>query len=325
MRSFMFVAVANAIGTLWMSPVFAQEVPGSAEFQALTKAAELIRWEGILASLVLILVAIVLLRFVNKFLERLGEMFATQRPLLRKLSAIFQFTVYLVLIVTVVLLSFKVHKEVLAVLGGSAAVAIGFATKDLVASVVAGIMIMFDRPFQLGDRVSFGGYYGDITAIGLRSVKLQTLDDNTVTIPNNQFLSEITSSGNYGALDMQVVIDFHIGLDQDVRLARELVREAAITSRFVYLPKSITVLINQVIVQDYIAFRLRLKSYVLDTKYEKDFESDVTLSVLDSFAEHGIQPPAILHRNAGHLDKIHLSNRDSGLEPGQLQSDAMPA
>lgn len=115
MRSFMFVAVANAIGTLWMSPVFAQEVPGSAEFQALTKAAELIRWEGILASLVLIIVAIVLLRFVNKFLERLGEMFATQRPLLRKLSAIFQFTVYLALIVSVVLLSFKVHKEVLAV------------------------------------------------------------------------------------------------------------------------------------------------------------------------------------------------------------------
>ena len=325
MRSILFIAIANAMGALWMSPALAQEAPGTTEFQALAKASELVRWEGILASLVLILMAIVLLRFVNKFVERLGEMFVTQRPLLRKLSAILQFTVYLVLVVSVVLLSFKVHKEVLAVLGGSAAVAIGFAMKDLVASVVAGIMIMFDRPFQLGDRVSFGGYYGDITAIGLRSVKLQTLDDNTVTIPNNQFLSEISSSGNYGALDMQVVIDFHIGLDQDIRLARKLIREAAITSRFVYLPKSISVLINQVIVQDYIALRLRLKSYVLDTKYEKNFESDVTLSVLDSFAEHGIQPPAILHRNAGHLDKTHLSNRDLGLEQEQPQSDAIPA
>jgi small-conductance mechanosensitive channel len=325
MRSILFISIANAMGALWMSPALAQEAPETTEFQALAKATELVRWEGILASLVLILMAIVLLRFVNKFVERLGEMFATQRPLLRKLSAILQFTVYLVLVVSVVLLSFKVHKEVLAVLGGSAAVAIGFAMKDLVASVVAGIMIMFDRPFQLGDRVSFGGYYGDITAIGLRSVKLQTLDDNTVTIPNNQFLSEISSSGNYGALDMQVVIDFHIGLDQDIRLARKLIREAAITSRFVYLPKSISVLINQVIVQDYIALRLRLKSYVLDTKYEKNFESDVTLSVLDSFAEHGIQPPAILHRNAGHLDKTHLSNRDLGLEQEQPQSDAIPA
>lgn len=45
----------------------------------------------------------------------------------------------------------------LAILGGTAAVAMGFAMKDLVASVVAGVMIMVDRPFQVGDRVSFGG------------------------------------------------------------------------------------------------------------------------------------------------------------------------
>ena len=44
-------------------------------------------------------------------------------------------------------------------------------------------------------------------------ISMITLDDNTITIPNSKFLSDITSSGNYGALDMQVVIDFYIGAD----------------------------------------------------------------------------------------------------------------
>ena len=66
---------------------------------------------------------------------------------------------------------------------------------------------------------------------------MQTLDDNTVTIPNNKFLNEITSNGNYGALDMQVSIPFHIGVDQDVTTARRIITEAALTSRYVFLEK----------------------------------------------------------------------------------------
>ena len=195
------------------------------------------------------------------------------------------------------LLSFEISREILALLGGAAAVAIGFAMKDLVASVVAGVMIMVDRPFQLGDRVSFGGQYGDVVSVGLRSVKIKTLDDNTVTVPNNMFLNEVSSSGNYGALDMQVVVDFHIGVDQDYKLAEQHIREATVTSRFIFLPKPIVVLVSQVFVGDYVAIRLRLKAYVLDTQYEKNFETDVTLRVLEAFAEDGIQPPAVLHRN----------------------------
>jgi hypothetical protein len=80
-----------------------------------------------------------------------------------------------------------------------------------------------------------------------------------------------------------------------------LIREATVTSRFVHLPKPINVLVSQVIVENYVALRLSLKAYVLDTKFEKDFETDVTLRVLEAFDENGIQPPAILHRNIGDL------------------------
>ena len=289
---------------LLVPSVLAQEAQPPPEVEAITTLTHMIRWNGVAASFFIIVGAWLLLRFVDKLVVKLGNLFADRRLLLQKLTAFFHFGVYLVTIVVVVLLSFEVNREILAILGGTIALASGFALKDSVASLVAGVMIMLDRPFQVGDRVSFGGQYGDITAIGLRSVKLLTLDDNTVTIPNNRFTTDITSCGNYGAPDMQVVIDFHIGMNQDVHRARELIREATVTSRYVYLPKPIIVNVSQVIIDSYIALRVKLKAYVLDTKYEKGFETDVTLRVLEAFSENGIQPPAVLHRSAAGLGTI---------------------
>jgi small-conductance mechanosensitive channel len=256
-----------------------------------------INWGGMLVSVFVIIAAGLLLRIVNKIVQNMGEVFAERRLMLQKFNAFWRFGVYIATIVVVIFLSFELSREAITIIGGGTAVAIGFATKDLVASLVAGMMIIIDRPFQTGDRVSFDGHYGDITSIGLRSVKLQTLDDSTITIPNNLFLTAVTSCGNYGVLDMQVVIDFHIGLDQNATLASDLVREAAATSRFVYLPKPIVVLVSQVLLDQCVALRLRLKLYVLDTQYEKAMETDVTLRVMDAFVNHGIRPPAILHRD----------------------------
>lgn len=263
---------------------------------AVTTLASMVRWTGILASLLVIAVAWVLMRFLTGIVDRLGRAFGEQRLLFQKIGAFVRFGIYLLTIVACVLLSLEISENVLTILGGTAAVAIGFATKDLVSSLVAGVMIIFDRPFQVGDRVSFGGEYGDIISIGLRSVKLRTLEDSVVTIPNNMLLDQVTSCGNYGVVNMQIAVDFLIGVDQDADRAAAIVREAAVISRFVYLPNPVVVLVNQVVVGDYLALRLRLKAYVLDTQHEKSFETDVTLRVLDAFRDAGIQPPAVLHR-----------------------------
>ena len=290
----------------------AEQAVDEAQVNNVTVLLNTINLPGMLASVVVIFVAGLLLRISNKIVQNLGEIFAERRLTLQKFNAFLRFGVYLSTIVIVILLSFKLSREVIAIIGGGSAVAIGFAAKDLVASLVAGMMIIVDRPFQTGDRVSFDGHYGDITNIGLRSVKLQTLDDSTITIPNNMFLNAVTSCGNYGVLDMQVMIDFHIGLDQDARLAGDLIREAAATSRFVYLPKPIVVLVSQVLLEQCVALRMRLKIYVLDTQYEKAMETDVTLRVMDAFAKHGIRPPAILHRNLS--DEVALPGNQISLD-----------
>jgi small-conductance mechanosensitive channel len=286
---------------LWIFPItlFAEEVKTvepAVDADPISVVFTMFRWEGMFASLIVILVSWLVLHFADRLVEKLGSVFADRRLLIQKISAFFSFTVYIGTIISVVMLSFKISKEILVVLSGTGAVALGFALKDLAASLMAGIMILFDRPFQVGDRVSFNGQYGDILAIGLRSVKMQTLDDSVVTIPNNLFLAEVSSCSNYGEVDMQIMVTFYIGLDQDLVKAREIIHEVAANTRFIYLPKPIKVIASQVVLENCVALQLRLKAYVLDTKYEKDFETDITLHVMKLFMEEGIQPPAVLHR-----------------------------
>jgi small-conductance mechanosensitive channel len=257
---------------------------------------QLVNWTGVLTSLIIVFISFLILRFVSNIVDNLGEVFAERRLRFQKINAFFSFFVYISVAVIVVLLSFRISEQTLALMGGAVAFALGFAAKDLVASLVAGFMIMADRPFQVGDRVSFGSVYGDVTAIGLRSVRVRTLDDSVVTIPNNMFLTDVTICGNYGVLHMQIDVDLHIGIDQDIKLACDLAEQATATSRFVFLQNPIDVRVKQVMINDVIAIRLRIKAYVLDTKYEKAFESDVTIRSLEAFAEHGIKPPALLRR-----------------------------
>ncbi|MBB5733762.1 small-conductance mechanosensitive channel [Altererythrobacter atlanticus] len=291
------LAIALASLLAW-NPAMAQE---EIDANTITRLADIIRWGGVITSIFVIAGAWALLRLLSRFVNAFGSEFSSRRLTLHKVSTISQFVIYVTTTVIVVLLSFRFDETTLALIGGAVAVAIGFAMKDLVASFIAGMIVMLDRPFQVGDRVNFGGEYGDITAIGLRSVRMQTLDDNTVTIPNSKFLSDVTSSGNYGALDMQVVMDFYIAPDQDIERARDIINEAVLSSRFVFLAKPVTILVNQWVSDYLVGVRLRLKAYVLDTRFEKAFESDVNMRVLRAFQQERIATPG----NA-------LSARDGG-------------
>lgn len=279
---------------LWLllvaTPAFAQDAP---DFGALAK---FIRWGGVLASVVVLLGVFFAIRLMDNVSERLSARFSNRRPTIQKVQTTARFFIYIAAFALTVSLSVRLDPTAVTVIGGALAFAVGFALRDLVASFIAGITIMFDRPFQVGDRVAYGGEYGDIIKIGLRSVRMNTLDHNIITIPNNKVFTDVTSSANYGALEMQVAMTFYVGVDQDAKLAAELIREACLTSPYVFLDQPVPVLARQVIVQDYVAVELKARPYVFDSKYEKPFETDVHLRVLEAFRQHDIQPPAVLHR-----------------------------
>jgi small-conductance mechanosensitive channel len=248
-------------------------------------------------ALLIVLVTLVIARLMRRTFEALGKRFTDKRLLINQAGSFARFAILLIGGLAAALTVLKITPEVLLALGGTIAVSVGFALKDFVSSIVAGLIILVDRPFQVGDRVSFDGWYGEITHIGLRSVKLMTLDDTQVTIPNNKFLTDTVASGNAGSVEMMVQMDFYIGLDQDLAAAKSIVTEALTSSRFFSTARPWAVTVSQVLQDSYFALRLRGKAYVLDVRFEKAFETDVTERIIEGFAAANIQPPAVLHRS----------------------------
>jgi small-conductance mechanosensitive channel len=284
--------IASAL-SLWSPAAWAQDVPD------VSKIAGFIRWYGLLLSVFVVLGSVVVLRIIEDLATRLGERFTNRRPTIQKVESALRFGIYIVTVSLCVGFSVRLDPAALTVLGGTLAFAVGFAMRDLVAAFIAGITIMFDRPFQVGDRVTYAGQYGDIVKIGLRSVQMNTLDHNIITIPNNKVLTDVTSSSNYGALEMQVAMDFHVGIDQDARLATEIVQEACLTSPYVFLGRPVVIEAKQTFIGNYVALLIKARPYVFDCKYEKTFETDVHLRVLEAFRRHHILPPRMLQQRPG--------------------------
>ncbi|MFO0692730.1 MAG: mechanosensitive ion channel [Polyangiales bacterium] len=246
---------------------------------------------GILGALSVLVLTWATVRILDGLLRKLTERLPNRRLQLNLLATTVRFAVWAMGSVLAVL-ALDLSREFVLTLTGAAAVTVGLALKDLASSVLAGLTIVIDRPFQVGDRVKFQDYYGEIVEIGLRSVRLVTLDDNLVTIPNNMFLTEVTASGNAGALDMMIQVDFEIAHDADVELARSLVSECLVSNPYAYLKKRWGVYATQTQREGWVGFQLRAKAYVLDVQFEKEFENFLVLSVAEQFRKHAIPIPS---------------------------------
>ena len=248
-----------------------------------------------LSKVIMLLSAMFVLWALNKVIRHVCEVLMVSIPARRffilQFATLFTFVWYFVGTYWIITGIIQPPKEMVLALGGSAAVAIGIALKDVVASIIAGVILLFDRPFQVGDRVNFNDTYGEIVSIGLRSVRLNTLDDNLVTIPNSRFITEMVSSGNAGALDMMVVCDFHLALEADIELAQSLIHEVVVTSRFAYLKKPVNFVLSEVVIAERLALQLKVKAYVIDVHYEKAFQSDIVKRTAKLFIENKVARP----------------------------------
>lgn len=261
-----------------------------------SKVLEFVRLEGAVDAIFIVFMTWLTSRLLRMVTKRVSETFVSKRLIAERFSAFARFFLYVVGAVWAIGSMFELSKELLTVVGGTIVVTVGLTLKDQASSVLAGILLLAERPFQVGDRVTFGSHYGEITNIGLRSVRLVTLDDNEITIPNNSFLTATVASGNSGALTMLVQQDFMIGVDQDFDRARRIVEDAVTSSKYFYANKPWSVLVNPVFTNGMPAIRLRAKAYVLELRFEKVFESDVAQRVLRKFREENVLPPALLYR-----------------------------
>ncbi len=170
---------------------------------------------------------------------------------------------------------------------GSIAIAIGLGAQDLIKNLLGGLVVLADRPYQLGDRVSIGEASGEIDHIGLRSTKLTTLEDTRVTIPNSDILTMEVFNSNSGVPDCQVVTEVFLPADTDPKTASQIGYEAAYSSPFTYLEKPVVVLVcDGFDRRPYV--KLRIKAYVFDHRYVPRIQSDITSRAKSEFLRRGM-------------------------------------
>ena len=149
-------------------------------------------------------------------------------------------------------------------------------------------MILFDRPFQVGDKIEVGSFYGEVTEIGLRSTRIVTADDSLVAIPNSTIMNGSVSNANSGEANCQVVAEIYLPLSIDTVRVREIATQAAQVSRFVYLNKPIAVLFFNEVKERRSYLKMRLKAYVMDIRSEFAFKSEMTEIVISTLLQEGL-------------------------------------
>lgn len=237
-------------------------------------------------------VAYIFARIITALLSKLSEkMSRSGRIKVKMVIPAVKFGIYIVAFYYFLTELLNIFGPELFLLTGLIGAAVGFGLKDLFADFVGGVIIIFEKPYQVGDKISIGNYYGEVTDIGLRATKLVTPDDNTVTAPNSLIFNEAIASGNYGASEMMVVIDLYIASESDVKAAMKILREAVVTSKYVYISRTSPVILLHKSLPFYT--RLRAKAYVNDLRDEFEFESDIHTRAWTEFEKNGIRAPQL--------------------------------
>ncbi|MBU3966695.1 MAG: mechanosensitive ion channel family protein [Euryarchaeota archaeon] len=255
----------------------------------------------IINSILVILIAYLFIRAITFILVVISERAGQYRITVKMVIPLLKFSIYGIAIYIVLKDILHLGSEQLILFGGLLGAGIGFGLKDLFADIIGGIIITLEKPYQVGDKVKIGDYYGEVSDIGLRATKLVTPDDNLVSAPNYLFFTQAVASANAGAPEMMVVIDLFIDSDSDSVRAIKILKESVATSKYVYISKKRP---YTVLMKDFPFYRrLRAKAYVNDLRYEFEFESEVTRRTWIEFSKHGIKAPKVNVMEAGTLSK----------------------
>jgi MscS family membrane protein len=177
---------------------------------------------------------------------------------------------------------------------GVAGVAIGFASKDTLSNLIAGVLLIIDRPFEKGDRIEVwsapkgSSTWGDVIEIGLRATKIKTTDNIVIIIPNNDIMTR--DIVNYTTYSQKIRVRINIGVsyDTDIAKAKEVIIKVAGSAGWIEAYPA-----PKVVVRSFgeSSINLQLRVWIADARRRMDTISYITDTVKTAFDEAGIQIP----------------------------------
>ncbi len=123
-------------------------------------------------------------------------------------------------------------ENLIAVVGG-AALGISFALKDYLSGLIAGLVILFERPYRIGDWITIGNNYGEVRNIGFRSTTLLSPDDTYVVVSNSAIWTDEIKNSTGGQQTLQVVTELAVRKQHDYLVATATLEDVAHTSALI--------------------------------------------------------------------------------------------
>jgi len=189
-----------------------------------------------------------------------------------------------------------------AVFGGAIALAVGFAAQDLLGNFVAGVFILKDKPFEVGDWIEWDGESGRVEEIDLRVSRIRTFDNELITVPNGDLANEaVTNPVAYDTLRQKFV--FGIGYDDDIGEATDIIVEKAEAHEEILDDPGVSVRVTE-LGDSAVGLQSR---WWIDDPDRGDFvrvRSEYVTAVKEAFDDAGIDMPYVHRQLTGSVEVL---------------------
>jgi len=225
-----------------------------------------------------------------------------------------------VIVVIGFLISFQfvgIDLSSLAVIFGLLSVGIGFGLQNITANFISGLIIMFERPISVGDRVDVAGVEGDVTEINIRSTKIHTLNNISIIVPNSQFVESNVVNYSHGnptfRLDMSVGVSYSSDLDTVLKALNEVAEEH---------PKVMRNPTHQVHLTEFgdSAWDMQLRVWIPNVKDRYELRNELNQAIVRKFNEYEIEIP-FPQRDLHFRSELNLRNKDVKKESSEDHTD----
>jgi small-conductance mechanosensitive channel len=171
------------------------------------------------------------------------------------------------------------------IIAGALSVGIGFGLQSIVQNFVSGLILLAERPIRVGDSIVVKGEEGHVRKISVRSTEIETFDRATVILPNAELISGVVKNWTLSNTLSRITIPVRVAYDSDPDLVRDQMIQAACDNRFIVQDPPPRVFLMR-FGDNGLEFELR--GVVTNVEYALTTRSELQLSILNRFRQHGI-------------------------------------
>lgn len=189
----------------------------------------------------------------------------------------------------IILQTAGIDLSTLTVLAGALGIGIGFGLQHITNNFVSGIIILFERPIKVGDRIEVGNTHGKVTNISARATTIITNDNLSIIVPNSEFMQSRVINWSHSDYKVRFRIPVSVAYGSDIDKVTELLLEAGREDSHVLKDPPPTIRLKE-FGDNGIHFEL----LVWTTSYmhrRGKFFSDLNIGIIKKFNQHGIQIP----------------------------------